>query len=474
MTEPYLETGSAPRVYRYTADGKFVDVKPVATGSTQAGFAIDPSGDYGFVARGKQAGRVALPGFGGFGSSSGEIISDENAKSTVTSLAVDSSTGDLYVGKANGEIELFSFNASLDVVEQGGSLCTPGGGNGDFGCDSTETFNPGLGPVTSLAVDPANHHLFAGLGSRVVELDDEGEQVGTGFGDGTLKGNTSAAFHVGSDAVYESDKGGGISGTVRRFTPKPTVFRPIDNPAIVNAVSDSDTHRYSDIQTSSDGRFVAFASDLSLTGFLNLGHELIYRYDADSQTLDCASCAPSGATPQTDTSLSSYGLNLSDDGRLFFTSRDPYVLRDTNRAQDAYEWSDGKVDLLSTGQSPEGSEILTVTRDGKDAFFFTRETLSAEDENGSAVKVYTAREGGGVLSSLSPYPCAASDECHGPGTKAPSEPVINTVTGAGTSLQVTKPPQCKKGKVRRKGRCVKRRRNRKVHGRGNRHKKGQR
>ena len=39
---------------------------------------------------------------------------------------------------------------------------------------------------------------------------------------------------------------------------------------------------------------------------------------------------------------------MTSDGRVFFNSNEPLVLRDTNGNQDAYEWKDGKVypDLL--------------------------------------------------------------------------------------------------------------------------------
>ena len=40
-------------------------------------------------------------------------------------------------------------------------------------------------------------------------------------------------------------------------------------------------------------------------------------------------------------SLSASGLNLSDDGRVFFSSPEQLVLRDTNGKRDAYEWEDG-------------------------------------------------------------------------------------------------------------------------------------
>src|SRR5262249_10665020 len=74
---------------------------------------------------------------------------------------------------------------------------------------------------------------------------------------------------------------------------------------------------------------------------------------------------------------------------------------------------------------------------GKDAFFFTRDVLSRQDANGSAVKIYDAREDGGFLFEESRKPCAASDECHGAGSEQPPAPSINTATGEGP-VRVTK------------------------------------
>jgi hypothetical protein len=68
--------------------------------------------------------------------------------------------------------------------------------------------------------------------------------------------------------------------------------------------------------------------------------------------------------------------------------------------------------------------------------------LVPEDENGGAVKIYDAREGGGYLQSSKPLPCAASDECHGPGTQAPPPPNINSVTGEGSQRKSSSAAGC--------------------------------
>ena len=115
------------------------------------------------------------------------------------------------------------------------------------------------------------------------------------------------------------------------------------NLAIHNAVYNNEVHSYGDFQVAPSGEFAAFATVVSVTEFTTFGHSEIYRYDADADALDCASCPPTQALPITDTFLTPHGLNLSDDGRVFFTSSEPLALRDTNNQADAYEWEDGTV-----------------------------------------------------------------------------------------------------------------------------------
>ncbi len=48
-------------------------------------------------------------------------------------------------------------------------------------------------------------------------------------------------------------------------------------------------------RVSPNGRYLAFQSTLSLTGYENAGYSEVYLYDAETGTLHCASCSPSGA-----------------------------------------------------------------------------------------------------------------------------------------------------------------------------------
>ena len=251
----------------------------------------------------------------------------------------------------------------------------------------------------------------------------------------------------------------------------------IDDPAVVHALEQNGTRELADFQVSSNGRFAIFDSAESLTGYPTGGHRLLYRFD-DQAGLDCVSCPVTEITATADATPPPYGLGLSEDGRVFFTTTEQLVLRDTNKKADAYEWEkdvqhpDGEQQLISSGVSPLDSSLLGISADGVDAFFFTHEQLSAEDENGNAVKLYTARENGGFAYLPPEKACAASDECHGPGTEPPPDPNINTFTGGGPARGNSKPSgtRCRKGFVKRHGKCAKKhKRHKQKHGkRGNR------
>ena len=175
-------------------------------------------------------------------------------------------------------------------------------------------------------------------------------------------------------------------------------------------------------QVSADGRYLAFASHASLTG--SLGKLEVFEYDAQAESLSCASCNPSGEAPLGGSKLALVGPvaaelfpqphNLPDEGqgRLFFESRDRLSVADHNGSvQDVYEWQPqgvggcgiprGCVNLISSGQGPQGphafnedSYFLDASASGKDVFFTTWNSLVPFDKD-NLMDLYDARAGGG-------------------------------------------------------------------------------
>jgi hypothetical protein len=168
------------------------------------------------------------------------------------------------------------------------------------------------------------------------------------------------------------------------------------------------------------------------------------------------SCTITNAQATGDATLSTEGLNVSNDGRVFFTSTEPLVLRDTDGRKDVYEWEDGHLQLISSGTSQFDSGLLTASADGKDAYFFTHDTLVKEDTNGSVNKIYDAREDGGLFVLPEPPQCAASDECHGAGSKASPSPSVSSIAGTPGQFQQPESNKCRRGQVKRHGHCVRR------------------
>ncbi len=261
---------------------------------------------------------------------------------------------------------------------------------------------------------------------------------------------------------------------------------------LVTTLSPDDVNlAYSDITTespfhvarvTSDGRYVAFASTSHLTGYDNVDaitnkpDSEVYVYNAQTESLACVSCDRTGARPSgreiAPPSREGAGLLpaaakipggetqfyashvLSEDGqRVFFESYTPLVPRDTNGTVDVYEWeapgtgscriesssfssaNGGCVELISSGESPQDSEILDVTPDGSDVFFTTTASLLPQDPG--SVDVYDARVDGGFPRPAAPPASCEGEACQGaPSPPDDPTPASATFSGPGNLLSM--------------------------------------
>jgi hypothetical protein len=220
-------------------------------------------------------------------------------------------------------------------------------------------------------------------------------------------------------------------------------------------------------RVSPDGAHLAFEASTSLTGYDNsrLGGDdeptsQLYIYDAEEGgpgQLTCVSCNPSGARPA-GRAIGAGGIGfesatlpgwpeqlrpsrlLTEDGdTLFFQSVDALLPADSNGMRDVYEWqradgpeackeagaqlyvpsANGCLSLISSGQSPEDSEVLEASKGAKDIFFITRSSLLPQDLD--LFDVYDARVNGG-FPQPPPTPAICEGEaCQGVPT-APNDP----------------------------------------------------
>jgi len=455
-------------------------------------------------------GDLYVPDFGGFPfnggavqkfNSSGKHLFTVGVGGGASGAAVDQANGDLYVSSYRGsEVDVFDSSGNfltafptiskptgVAVNSAGTVYVVNGGGESDtkgiteiYGPSGTDLGMLDANPSYGVAVDPSDNHVYVDEGNQVSEFDSSNKPIGTATGSGLLANSISLAADSGTLAISNHR-----SANVALFGPAEVPSDPsTDNPVVVDSVSSPGIRNSADFQLTPSGDYAIFPSALPLTKYNSSAHREVFRYDATTEKLQCASCSPTGESISGEARLASNGLSLTDDGRVFFNSSEGLVDRDLNETEDVYEWepqgfvleSEGKpvpgttcetaagcIQLISTGASPSASSLLGVSADGTDAYFFTRDKLVEQDENGSTVKVYDARSLGGFSYSPPEIQCKASDECHGAGTQPPLPPTINTVTGTpvGNSIK-SSAKTCKAGFIKKNGKCVRKRRTRKV------------
>jgi hypothetical protein len=238
-------------------------------------------------------------------------------------------------------------------------------------------------------------------------------------------------------------------------------------------------------EASPGGRYLAFLSGAQLTGYDNTGPcetdhvggtvsapcKEAFLYDSASGELLCASCNPSGQRPLGFTVLltamgQAYQPRyLTDEGRLYFDSRDSIVPTDTNEGvEDVYEWQPGGtgacqrqggcVSLISAGTGIVDSNFFAVDSSGKNVFFTTADQLVPKDRD-ELIDLYDAREFGGIAADAE----AIEPECQGeacqPQVVAPNDPTPGSSSFEGKGNVVEKASKtCPKGRARHHGRCV--------------------
>lgn len=203
---------------------------------------------------------------------------------------------------------------------------------------------------------------------------------------------------------------------------------------------------------STDGRFLGFLSVRSLTDTDTAGEVQVYRYDAETGEIDCASCAPDGSASTGPAEFRQIEradryLVMSDSGALAFQTAQALLPADVNGKRDVYLYTDGRPQLISTGKDPDLSTYLGMSPSGENLFFATRERLVDQDVDGLA-DVYVARVGGGFRTAPKPAPCQ-DDACQGrpsPG-QALGDPITGSIVGPGNVLEALPEPTKKTKKV---------------------------
>jgi len=228
---------------------------------------------------------------------------------------------------------------------------------------------------------------------------------------------------------------------------------------------------------------VGFRGRGGFAGYAHDGFRELYLYNADTGTLVCASCNPTGRAATTDALLdvrdkaalsrqtSDNSHALSNDGRhVFFTTAEALVPADVNGTLDAYEYDTptAAVHLISRGTDSSPSYFIDASTSGNDVFFVTRERLVRWDVD-NAYDLYDARVGGGFPEPDPSAPSCSGEDCKGQSALSPALGLVTSsaVRGAGDAAgKLRRHRRCARGKVLRrvrgKVRCIKRKAHRRV------------
>jgi hypothetical protein len=218
-----------------------------------------------------------------------------------------------------------------------------------------------------------------------------------------------------------------------------------------------------------DGHILLFASKAPLTADDTDGFADLYRYDSEQGALQRISAAAPGGSEApagnatvnpnespTTSNPSEQGRWVSDDGQaVAFVTAEPLAPGDEDGSTNSYLWKEGELLRLPGEVNPNFSGYRpTVSADGEAIGFTSSEALLQIDGD-TAADAYLARVDGGFPNPVAPVPCDPLSEgaCQGPATPPPLLPVAATGSHVGPGNPKAQP--CKKGKVRKRGRCVK-------------------
>jgi hypothetical protein len=224
-----------------------------------------------------------------------------------------------------------------------------------------------------------------------------------------------------------------------------------------------------------DGDFFTFVTKLRSPE----EYDQVYRYDDESGKVICVSCPPDGSQPTGDALFHTQAgileaaaptpmfTAISEDGSyIFFESTQSLVPNAVNvhggsfenANTDVYEWHNGTISLISSPIDQRPQKLLGASADGSNAFFLTHAQLVPQDIDPSA-DIYDARVNGGFPTSTESAACLG-DTCQS-APPTPVRPTLGTSVANGLGnlvpVSVTVKVVCAKGKVRRRGRCVKQR-----------------
>jgi hypothetical protein len=215
-------------------------------------------------------------------------------------------------------------------------------------------------------------------------------------------------------------------------------------------------------RVSPNGRYIGFDSVEQLTGFDNLDaqtsqpYQEIFLYEADADSLSCASCGTTGAAPTSPASIRQpegnaikvpiplhLQRNISNSGQVFFDTKSHLLEAVRNEVSNVYEYEAGQLHLLSSGTAEAPSYFYEASSDGGDIYLITAQVL-APGSNSVELAIFDARVDGGFPGpSQTISKSCEGESCSGRQSIAPRLPAISSGSiSAQGNLEpaVSKPP----------------------------------
>ncbi len=215
------------------------------------------------------------------------------------------------------------------------------------------------------------------------------------------------------------------------------------------------------VHFSQNGVFLAFKSLAYLTSDDLSSVPQGFEYDSQSGGFARYSVGEGGFNDDGNTGTPTVG-QVADDGSVYFDSANPLVPAAVSGKANVYEYREGGVSLISSGQDTRGAELAFISPSGDDVFFHTFDQLVSRDTD-SQEDLYDARVDGGFAEPPPPPPCEA-DACQGqlsgapvllsPGSEfqAGGENVASTATETTTTPKLASKHKAKTGRQRKRRR----------------------
>ncbi|MHB1538400.1 MAG: TolB-like translocation protein [Solirubrobacteraceae bacterium] len=221
--------------------------------------------------------------------------------------------------------------------------------------------------------------------------------------------------------------------------------------------------RFLSTASSPDGRYFAFDSTRSLSGYDSEPVPVeacgarrrcpeVFLYSATEAGLACASCDSGGRRPSGPSGLVGEGgfngaggmpeypqHRLFDDGQLFFESASGLTSEKSDGVAEVYEYRSGTVSLISSGDAEE-STLAAVSANAENVFFVSTKPLVGADTGGTP-SLYDARVEGGFAEPAAHSECEAGEACLGPLSAGPAQVALGTPSFQGPGNLAPPPPK---------------------------------